>query len=66
MTILTREHALIGPVGDGEDVWRDLVPPLVDVHADGCLGVDGETLVRVHGNAEQAGVGLGKMSIKLQ
>ena len=55
---LTREHALVGSVGDGENVRRQLVPPLVDVHPDGRLGVDGKAAVGVHGHAEQAGVGL--------
>ena len=56
--MLTLQHALVGPVSDGEDVRRHLVPPLVDVHLDGGLGVDGEAAVRVHRNAEEPGVGL--------
>jgi hypothetical protein len=55
---LTREHALVGAVGDGIDVRRHLVPPLVDVHLDGRLGVDGKAAVRVHRDAKQAGVSL--------
>ncbi len=53
---LTRQHALIGPVCYGEDVWRHLIPSLVDVHLDGCLRVDGEPPVRVHSHAEQSRV----------
>ena len=49
---------MVGSLGDGEDVGRDLVPPLEPVEADGALRVDGEALVGVHGDAEEAGVGL--------
>jgi len=55
---------LVGAIGDGEDVRRDLVPSPVDVHLDHGLGVDREPLVRVHGNAEQARVGLEKDFVK--
>ena len=55
---LTGQHALVSSVRDGVDVGRDFVPPLVDVHLDRGLRVDGEPLVRVHGHAEQPRVSL--------
>ncbi len=58
MVVRTECHGVVGSLGDGEDVGRDLVPPLEPVEADGALRVDGEALVRVHGDAEEAGVGL--------
>jgi hypothetical protein len=39
-------------------VRRHLVPPLQPVDADRALSVDGEALVRVHGNTEKARVSL--------
>ena len=54
------KHALVGAVSDGKDVRRDLVSSPVDVHLDDGLGVDRESLVRVHGHAEQARVRLQK------
>ena len=57
---LTRKHALVSSVGYGENVRWHLVPPLVDVHPDGRLGIDREPTVGVHGHAEQARVGLFK------
>ena len=42
------KHALVGAVSDGKDVRRDLVSSPVDVHLDDGLGVDRESLVRVH------------------
>ena len=55
---LTEAHGVIGTLGNGEDVGRDLVPPLPAVQADSPVGVDGEPLVRVHRDTEQARVGL--------
>ena len=51
-------HLLVGAVGDGKEVGRDLVPPLPDVHPHHPVGVDGVALVGVDHHAEQAGVGL--------
>ena len=56
--LLTEAHGVVGALCDGEDVWRDLVPALEAVDADGALRVDGEALVRVDGDTEQARVGL--------
>lgn len=48
----------VGSVGDGEDVRRDLVSLLALVDLDDLLRVDGKTDVRIHDDAEQAGVSL--------
>ena len=54
MYVLTEAHGVVGALGDGEDVGRDLVPALEAVDADGALRVDGEALVRVDGDTEEA------------
>ena len=51
-------HLLVGAVGNGKQVGRNLVPPLTDVHLDNPVGVDGVTLVWVDDNAEEARVRL--------
>ena len=51
---LTREHALVGSVGYGENVRWQLVPPLVDVHLARPLRVDRVPLVRVDDNAKES------------
>ena len=56
MYVLTEAHGVVGALGDGEDVGRDLVPALEAVDADGALRVDGEPLVRVDGHAKQPGI----------
>ena len=61
---LTLEHVPVGHVGDGEEVRRDLVPPLAQVDLDRRQRVDRVPLVRVHRHAEQAGVGLQKSDIQ--
>ena len=38
-----------------------LSPPLADIHLHGAEGVDGEPLVRVDGDAEEAGVGVDQL-----
>merc|ERR1719450_1972409 len=45
-------HALVGSLGDGEEMGRDLIPPLSDVKLDYPVGVDGVALVGVDDNAE--------------
>ena len=55
---------MVGSLRDGEDVRRDLVPPLEAVDADGALGVDGKAHVGVDGDTEEAGVGLSKKNFK--
>ena len=55
---LTEAHGVVGSLSNGKDVGRHLVPPLAAVQADRSHGVDGEPLVRVHGDTEQTGVGL--------
>lgn len=49
---------MVGPVSNGVDVRRHLVPPLVDVHLDRGLGVNREPLIGVDRHAEETGVGL--------
>merc|ERR1712142_1202587 len=48
-------HALVGALSDGKDMRPALVPPLADVQLHGAEGVDGETLVGVDGDTEEAG-----------
>ena len=56
--LLTEAHGVIGTLSNGKDVGRHLIPPLAPVHIDGPHGVDGETLVRVDGDTEEARVGV--------
>ena len=49
---------MVGSLSNSKDVRRDLVPPLSSVHSNSSQGVDGEPLVRVHCNAEEARVGV--------
>ena len=48
----------VGSVGDGEDVRWDLMSLLALVDLDDLLRVDGKTDVRIHDDAEEAGVSL--------
>ena len=59
----TLEHAPVGRVGDGEDMGRHLVAFLALVQVDHLLRVDGQPLVRVDHNAEQARVRLRNKSL---
>ena len=52
---------LISPFCDGEDVWPTLIPPFADVQLHGAESVDGEPLVWVDGNTEQARVGVDQL-----
>ena len=52
---------LVGALSDGEDVRPALSPPLAHVQLHGAEGVDGEPLVRVDGDAEEAGVGVDQL-----
>merc|ERR1712045_976605 len=54
-------HALVRALGDGEDVGPALVPPLANVQLHGAEGVDGEPLVGVDGDTEEAGVGVDQL-----
>ena len=54
-------HALVGALGNGKDVRPALRPPLAHVQLHGGAGVDGEPLVRVDGDAEEAGVGVDQL-----
>ncbi len=47
---------MVGALSNGEDVGRDLVPPLAAVQLHRPRRVDREPLVRVHGDTEEAGV----------
>merc|ERR1712045_343494 len=54
-------HALVGALGNGEDVGPALVPPLAHIQLHGAEGVDGEPLVGVDGDTEEAGVGVDQL-----
>merc|ERR1719210_2405328 len=54
-------HALVGALGNGEDMGPALVPPLAHVQLHGAEGVDGEPLVGVDGDTEEAGVGVDQL-----
>merc|ERR1719295_395249 len=54
-------HALVGSLGNTEDVGPALVPPLADVQLHGAEGVNRVTLVWVNSNAEQARVGVDQL-----
>ena len=58
LNLLTEAHSVVGSFSNGEDVGRHLVSPLAAVQANRSHGVDWEPLVRVHGDTEQARVGL--------
>ncbi len=49
---------MVCALSNGEDVGRDLVPPFAAVQLHRPRRVDGEPLVRVHGDTEEAGVRL--------
>jgi hypothetical protein len=49
---------VVGALSNGKDVGRDLIPPLAAVQLHRPRRVDGEPLVRVHGDTEEAGVRL--------
>ena len=55
---LTLEHVPVGHVRDGEEVRRNLVPPLAQVDFDRRRGVNRVPLVRVHRHTEEARIGL--------
>ena len=54
-------HALVGALSDGKDMGPALVPPLAHVQLHGAEGVDGEPLVGVDGDTEEAGVGVDQL-----
>merc|ERR1719330_1761148 len=54
-------HALVGALSNSEDVGPALRPPLADVQLHGAEGVDGEPLVGVDGDTEEAGVGVDQL-----
>ena len=56
--LLTEAHGVIGTLSNGKDVGRHLIPSLGAVHANSPHGVNGEPLVGVDGNTEEAGVGV--------
>ncbi len=55
---------MVGALSNGEDVGRDLVPSLAAVQLHRPRRVDGEPLVRVHGDTEEAGVRLYRIFFK--
>merc|ERR1712045_11807 len=54
-------HSLIGGLSDTEDMGPALRSPLSHVDLHGAEGVDGETLVGVDGDTEEAGVGVDQL-----
>ena len=54
-------HALVGGLSHTEDVGPALGTPLADVDLHGAEGVDGEPLVGVDGDTEEAGVGVDQL-----
>ena len=46
-------HLLIGSVGDGEEMWGDLVPPLAKIDLGHPVGVQRVTLVGVDDDNEE-------------
>ena len=54
-------HALVGSLGNTEDVGPALGTPLAHVDLHGAEGVDREPLVGVDGDAEEAGVGVDQL-----
>ena len=52
---------MVGTLSDSEDVRRHFVPPLTTVETHGPHGVDGEPLVGVDSDAEEAGVGVDEL-----
>ena len=54
-------HSLIRALGDSKDVRPALGPPLAHVQLHGAESVDGKPLVRVDGDAEEAGVGVDQL-----
>ena len=52
------KHVAISSLSDGPQVGWDLIPPLAQIDLDHTLGVDGEALVGVDNNAEEARVGV--------
>ena len=52
---------LVSALSDGEDVRPALSPPLAHVQLHGAESVDGEPLVRVDGDTEEAGVGVDQL-----
>ena len=57
------DHTLVGALSDRKDVGPALGPPLAHVELHGAEGVDGEPLVRVDGDAEEAGVGVDQLGL---
>ena len=55
---LTKKHATIRSISNGVDVGRNFMALLSLVQFNHLLGVDRQTLVRVHDDAEKTGVGL--------
>ena len=55
---LTGQHVHVSTVGNAENMRRHFITAFTNVHRDDTVGVDGETLVRVDGDAEKTRVGL--------
>merc|ERR1719367_1753597 len=54
-------HALVGSLGNTKDVGPAFGPPFANIDLHGAEGVDGEPLVRVDGNTEEARVGVDQL-----
>lgn len=61
---LTGQHVHVSTVGNAENMRRHFITAFTNVHRDDTFGVDGETLVRVDGDAEKTRVGLFIVNLK--
>lgn len=58
LILVVGQHVDVSTVRDGENVGRHFVTALTTVHLSATHRVHGEPLVRIDGDAEEAGVGL--------
>ena len=63
MILGVEQHVTVGSLRDGPQMRWDFIPPLAQVQLDHSWGVDGEPLVRVDDNAEEARVGVDKLGL---
>merc|ERR1712142_378793 len=54
-------HTLVGALSNTKDMGWTLIPPQAHVDLHSTLGVDGEALVRIDGNAEKTRIGVDKL-----
>ena len=63
LILSVEQHVTVGSLRDGPQMRWDFIPPLAQVQLDHSWGVDGEPLVRVDDNAEEARVGVDKLGL---